>query len=55
MVMGAVYLTYSAYFLSSDFSGISLFMRVNIHFITLFLGTYDNIVFEYDLHQPEKP
>lgn len=28
MIMGAVYLTYSAYFLSSDFSGISTFMRV---------------------------
>lgn len=28
MIMGAVYLTYSAYFLSSDFTGISTFMRV---------------------------
>jgi len=28
MIMGAVYLTYSAYFLSADFIGISYFMRV---------------------------
>lgn len=28
MIMGAVYLSYSAYFLSNDFSGISGFMKV---------------------------
>jgi hypothetical protein len=32
MIMGAVYLTYSAYFLSSDFSGISSFMRVRYYY-----------------------
>ncbi len=29
MIMGGVYLCYSAYFLSSDFTGISTFMRVS--------------------------
>ena len=42
MIMGGVYLTYSAYFLSSDFSGISVFMKVNNIWITiLFLGSYN--------------
>jgi len=36
MIMGAVYLTYSAYFLSSDFSSISIFMKVMM--TVLFLG-----------------
>ena len=42
MVMGGVYLTYSAYFLSTDFGGVSSFMKV-IHIIAIFiiLGYYD--------------
>lgn len=30
MIMGAVYLSYSAYFLSNDFSGVSGFMKVSM-------------------------
>lgn len=36
MIMGAVYLTYSAYFLSNDFSSISTFMRIMM--TVLFMG-----------------
>jgi len=38
MIMGAVYLTYSAYFLSSDFSSISNFMRVMMTLLFLGIG-----------------
>ena len=38
MIMGAVYLTYSAYFLSSDFSSISVFMRVMMTLLFLGIG-----------------
>jgi hypothetical protein len=38
MIMGAVYLTYSAYFLSSDFSSISTFMRVMMTILFLGIG-----------------
>jgi hypothetical protein len=33
--MGAVYLSYSAYFLSADFNGIRKFMRVNYDIVML--------------------
>ena len=38
MIMGAVYLTFSAYFLSSDFSGISTFMKILMTMLFLGLG-----------------
>ena len=38
MIMGAVYLTYSAYFLSSDFSSISSFMRVMMTLLFFGIG-----------------
>lgn len=38
MIMGAVYLTYSAYFLSSDFSSISTFMRIMMTLLFLGIG-----------------
>ena len=38
MIMGAVYLSYSAYFLSADFVGIKKFMRVIIVILYLGLG-----------------
>lgn len=34
MIMGAVYLSYSAYFLSNDFSGVSGFMKVRANRLT---------------------
>lgn len=42
MIMGAVYLTYSAYFLSNDFQGISSFMKVKIVSITNFIDFNDS-------------
>jgi hypothetical protein len=44
MIMCAVYLTYSAYFLSADFVGISYFMKVSIESNFKFLGINDHIV-----------
>lgn len=45
MIMGAVYLTFSAYFLSSDFSGISTFMRVRDFYSLLSQGIDGSFVF----------
>lgn len=54
MIMGAVYLTYSAYFLSSDFIGISQFMRVSFAFNQV-LGFNDCALLRLGISQPEEP
>jgi hypothetical protein len=46
MIMGGVYLTYSAYFLSTDFTGVKTFMLVSIHSNDCILvGSDDTVVF----------
>jgi hypothetical protein len=45
MIMGGVYLCYSAYFLSSDFSGISNFMRVSPFSPVISVGYDEHSIF----------
>ena len=45
MIMGGVYLCYSAYFLSSDFSGISNFMRVSYLSTVIYEGHDEHSIF----------
>jgi hypothetical protein len=45
MIMGGVYLCYSAYFLSSDFSGISNFMRVSPFLPVISVGYDEHSIF----------
>ena len=53
MIMGAVYLSYSAYFLSADFNGIKQFMRVI--WFNNGVGINSFVVFWFGSEQCEEP
>ena len=55
MIMGGVYLCYSAYFLSSDFSGISNFMRVSLFFSVISIGHDEPSIFGTGIYRTFEP
>ena len=55
MIMVAVFLTYSAYFLSNDFHSVSTFMNVKIVSITNFIDFNDSSLLVARSYQHSQP